>query len=362
MSRRQVLTMEKSLQELPASSAAAETWAKEFSNQLKVMESFSEGDHDKGANDPDVQALIGKARNQICQYATPEWVQHSPILFAGFEEAFKLLAQAQGQHAHPSPSSSAPLSASSTLVSKEPSVGVSKGSAQRDLRSTIQQVPPTIPAAVAAIKNSPLQANSTDASPLQTQHSAPSPSPSSALPPRAALISPSPRSILRTGSAAAPSQLPSRPARSASAALDVKSSVTITDAEIMPPPTQGAVAKSGPITRGSAKRLQAHAPPTKSAGEKVQTPVERMRQEHERVFEKPNARALIKYWEGEIVAGQAEVKAGNVRIKNAEKEIRDIKEAVISLTSSEEDEPRPKKVRVGGKARVTRAKVKPEDA
>jgi hypothetical protein len=87
-----------------------------------------------------------------------------------------------------------------------------------------------------------------------------------------------------------------------------------------------------------------------------------MRQEHERVFEKPNARALIKYWEGEIVAGQAEVKAGNVRIKNAEKEIRDIKEAVISLTSSEEDEPRPKKVRVGGKARVTRAKVKPEDA
>jgi hypothetical protein len=34
MSRRQVLTMEKSLQELPASSAAAETWAKEFSNQL----------------------------------------------------------------------------------------------------------------------------------------------------------------------------------------------------------------------------------------------------------------------------------------------------------------------------------------
>jgi hypothetical protein len=206
------------------------------------MESFSEGDHDKGANDPDVQALIGKARNQICQYATPEWVQHSPILFAGFEEAFKLLAQAQGQHAHPSPSSSAPLSASSTLVSKEPSVGVSKGSAQRDLRSTIQQVPPTIPAAVAAIKNSPLQANSTDASPLQTQHSAPSPSPSSALPPRAALISPSPRSILRTGSAAAPSQLPSRPARSASAALDVKSSVTITDAEIMPPPTQGAVA------------------------------------------------------------------------------------------------------------------------
>lgn len=69
---------------------------------------------------------------------------------------------------------------------------------------------------------------------------------------------------------------------------------------------------------------------------------------------------MIKIWEADLEIGHSEVKAGNARIRQAEKRIRDIKDQFTGLTFSD-GEPRAKKAKAG-KTKGAKVRVKVEEA
>ena len=138
LARAGVLGQGTSLRLLPPNAQAAEAWAREFSAAMvstphpmlialialifslqKVLENISGGAAGKGHRDPTIIDLVSEARTHIGQYATVGWIDHSPMLVEGMENALRTVAAMEALTARatqPSTSATEPDNVSFTYL------------------------------------------------------------------------------------------------------------------------------------------------------------------------------------------------------------------------------------------------------
>ncbi|KAF8270743.1 hypothetical protein EI94DRAFT_1797844 [Lactarius quietus] len=318
-------------------SEEAETWARDFSDKLNLVEVLSQGEPNKGRRDPEVNQLVVDIRNAIRKFANSRWLKHSPVLVEGMEDVLERLAEFQPQESPRSQLLARVDPIAGAMQSPRPSVPSLIISSADSAGASSESNPPHMARVLAMSASSVASAAAREPAPLSSGQ------PSAADSPKI----PSPEKVYNAASSATGSK--------GSAGTRVAGKK---DAMSMLLPTEVPKAKSGQAKGASGKSMEAPVLVSTSPLPSFDgTPVEKADSQHDeeiqRQREKVMSSARAAVLQTDIVLGKAEAEAGAMRVRDARKKLELMDDDLESFSSSsgeeeEEDEEREaKKVKMG---------------